>query len=119
MSCLEDITVGSFVRGLIINDIAEIIALKRRGKSVLEVTFNITYRPAHFSLSAPLDKTRIGRDVQRLFEEIISPLLSVEKAEVKVSLEIEMSAHEGVTHDIVRAVSENCNTLRFENFEWD
>lgn len=40
----------------------------------------------HFYMSAELDTTRINRDVQRLVEEVISHLTSVDGAQVEVSL---------------------------------
>jgi predicted AAA+ superfamily ATPase len=73
----------------------------------------------HFFMSAQLDPTRIGRDVQKLVEEVINHLTSVDGAQVKVSLEVNIESPEGVPQRIVRTVSENCRTLRIENFGFD
>ncbi len=73
-----------------------------------------------FFLSAPLDNiTRINRDVQKLVEEVISHLDSVDDGKVEISLEINMTAPNGVPHSVVRTVSENCNTLGITNFGFE
>ena len=73
----------------------------------------------HFYMSASLDTTRIGRDVQRLVEEVISHLTSAENAQVEISLELSVKAPEGLPQQIVRTVSENCRTLRVESFGFE
>ena len=65
-----------------------------------------------FFMSADLDTTRINRDVQRYVEEIIQHLSSVDGATVKVSLEVEAESIDGFTQQIVRTISENCQTLK-------
>ncbi len=79
-------------------------------------------RPKRFYLSSPLDATRVTRDVQRLLDEIVS-VLSQEKQEKNVSvnftLDIQASAPEGFPQDTVRAVSENCRTLKISIFGFD
>lgn len=73
----------------------------------------------HFFMSAQLDMTRIGRDVQRLVEEVINHLTSVDRAQVKVSLELNVVSPEGMSPQVVRTVSENCRTLRVQDFGFD
>ena len=63
-------------------------------------------------MSADLDTTRINRDVQKYVEEVIQHLTSVDGTKVKVSLEVEAESVEGFPHQIVRTISENCQTLR-------
>jgi len=65
-----------------------------------------------FFMSADLDTTRINRDVQKYVEEIIQHLTSVDGATVRVSLEVEAESADGFTPQTVRAISENCRTLR-------
>ena len=65
-----------------------------------------------FFMSADLDTTRINRDVQKYVEEVIQHLTSVDGTKVKVSLEVEAESAEGFPHQIVRTISENCQTLR-------
>ena len=73
----------------------------------------------HFYMSATLDNTRINRDVQKLVEEIISHLSSVEDTKVEVSLEVNVEAPNGLPTSTVRTVSENCRTLRVKDFGFD
>lgn len=77
--------------------------------------------PKHtrFYMSAPLDTTRIGRDVQKLVEEVISHLTSADGARVTVSLELNVTAPDGLSHQVVRTVSENCRTLKVPSFGFD
>ena len=76
-------------------------------------------RNRHFYLSADLDTTRINRDVQKLVEEVISHLSSVDGAKVNVTLEVNVDAPDGMPVTTVRTVSENCQTLKVKNFGFD
>ena len=69
-----------------------------------------------FFLSAMLNNKQINREVQKLVEEVISHLISIDNGKVEVSLEVNMIAPDGLPQSIVRTVSENCNTLKFTNF---
>lgn len=69
-------------------------------------------RNKRFFMSADLDTTRINRDVQKYVEEIIQHLTSAGDVKVKVSLEVEAESAEGFSQQIVRTISENCQTLR-------
>jgi predicted AAA+ superfamily ATPase len=71
-----------------------------------------------FYMSSQLDATRIGRDVQRLVEEVINHLTSA-GARVDVSLEVEAKSGDGFSQQTVRTVSENCLTLRVQAFGFD
>ena len=73
----------------------------------------------HFYMSAELDTTRIGRDVQKLVEEVISHLTSVDGVQVEVSLEVNVKSPDGLSPQIVRVVSENCQTLKVRTFGFD
>lgn len=70
-------------------------------------------------MSAQLDNTRINRDVQRLVEEVISYLSSVDGADLEVVLELNVKAPAGLPQNIVRTVSENCRTLKVKTFGFD
>ena len=78
-----------------------------------------TPQNTHFYMSAQLDTTRINRDVQRLVEEIINHLTSVDGCQVNVSLEVNVEAPEGLPAPIVRTVMENCRTLKVGTFGVD
>jgi hypothetical protein len=70
--------------------------------------------PKRFHGSVRLDATRVGRDVGRIAEEVISPLTAMVGSEVKVTLEIEAQVPNGVPENIVRTVTENSRTLKFD-----
>jgi len=72
-----------------------------------------------FYMSVPLDTTRIGRDVQRLVEEVITHLTAADGTQVEVSLEVNVQAPDGLSQQIVRTVSENCRTLHVEDFGFE
>ncbi len=72
-----------------------------------------------FYMSAELDTTRINRDVQRLVEEVISHLTSVDGCQIKVSLEVNAEVPNGMPQPTVRTVSENCRTLRIQSFGFE
>lgn len=73
----------------------------------------------HFYMSAQLDNTRINRDVQRLIEEVISHLTSVNGVQIELSLEVNVKALDGFSQQIIRTVSENCRTLKVKDFGFD
>ncbi|MDR1921319.1 MAG: DUF499 domain-containing protein [Candidatus Adiutrix sp.] len=73
----------------------------------------------HFYLSAQLDNTRINRDVQRLVEEVISHLTSIDGVKVEVTLEVNANAPDGAPQQTVRTISENCRTLKVKDFGFD
>jgi len=72
-----------------------------------------------FHLSARIDPTRIGRDVARLVEEVISHLTALDGTSVEVTLEVNANSPGGLPQPVVRAVAENCRTLRVAAFGFD
>jgi len=89
------------------------------GSPVRETPAPEVPKNTHFFMSSQLDTTRIGRDVQRLVEEVIHHLTSVDGAQVEVSLELNVTSPEGMSPQTVRTVSENCRTLRVRSFGFD
>ncbi|HHX36322.1 MAG TPA: ATP-binding protein, partial [Gammaproteobacteria bacterium] len=65
-----------------------------------------------FYMSADLDTTRINRDVNRYVEEIIQHLISVDGASVTISLEVQAESKNGFSQQVVRTISEICQTLK-------
>ncbi len=65
-----------------------------------------------FYLNRKLDNARVGREVQRWMDEVVSLLTSAEGAEVEISLEITARTKKGFPPGTVRAVMENCRTLK-------
>jgi len=62
-----------------------------------------------------LDPLRVGTDAGKIGDEVISHLAGLANAEVTVTLEISAKLPDGASEHIVRAVTENCRTLKFES----
>lgn len=73
----------------------------------------------HFFMSVKLDNTRVIRDLQKYLDEVINHLSSVDNCTVELSLEVSANAKDGFPPGTVRTVSENCRTLRIDNFGFD
>ncbi len=79
-------------------------------------------QPRRFHGSVKLDPERVGRDAGRIAEEVVAHLAGLVGSEVTVTLEIDARFGEetpdgtgGVPDHIVRAVTENCRTLGFDD----
>ena len=70
-------------------------------------------RATRFHGTASLEPTRVGRDAGKIAEEIVAHLVGLVGANVTVTLEIDASIPSGAPDHVVRAVTENCRTLRF------
>ena len=73
----------------------------------------------HFYMSAKLDNMRVNRDVQNYLQEIIQHLTAVDGSHVELTLEVEVTAPDGIPSTTVRTVSENCRTLKVTDFGFD
>lgn len=71
--------------------------------------------PRRFHGSVRLDSARVGRDAGRIAEEVITHLTAQIGAEVTVTLEIEARLPNGASDQLVRTVTENSRTLKFES----
>lgn len=71
-------------------------------------------RPTRFHGTVTLDATRVGRDASRIADEVITHLAGLVGAAVKVTLEIEADVPAGVPENVVRTVTENSRTLKFD-----
>ena len=78
-------------------------------------------RATRFHGTATLDPTRVGRDAGRIAEEVIAHLVGLVGANVTVTIEIAAAIPAGAPDHVVRAVTENCRTLKFssQGFESD
>ncbi len=72
-----------------------------------------------FFMSVKLDNTRVIRDLQKYLDEVITHLSATNNCDVELSLEVSANAPDGFTPETVRTVSENCRTLRVDNFGFD
>jgi hypothetical protein len=62
-----------------------------------------------------LDPTRVGRDAGRIAEGVISHLVGQLGADVTVRLEITADLPKGASEQVVRTVTQNSRTLKFDN----
>jgi hypothetical protein len=74
-----------------------------------------TPAPRRFHGTVQLDPARVGRDASRIADEVIAHLAGQVGAEVTVTLEIEARLPGGASDQIVRTVTENSRTLKFES----
>ena len=72
-----------------------------------------------FYMSANLDSTRINRDVQRLVEEVINHLTSVDGSKIELKLDVSVTAPGGMPQSTVRTVTENCDALKVRDFGFE
>lgn len=61
-----------------------------------------------------LDPQRVSRDADQVANEVVRHLVALLDAEVTIKLEISADVPEGVPDDVVRTVTENAKTLRFD-----
>ncbi len=62
-----------------------------------------------------LDANRVGRDASRIADEVIAHLAGLVGAKVRVTLEIEAEIPSGAPDNVVRTVTENGRTLKFNS----
>ena len=62
-----------------------------------------------------LNHQRVGRDASQIADEVIAHLSGIVGADVTVTLEIHAEIPDGAPENVVRTVTENSQTLRFES----
>jgi hypothetical protein len=72
-----------------------------------------------FYASTALDPMRMSRDASRIADEIVQHLAGLVGVNVEVRLELKAEADSGVPENIVRTVTENCRTLKFDTAEFE
>lgn len=72
-------------------------------------------KPTRFHGSVALDPTRVGRDAGRIADEVIAHLAGLVGADVTVTLEIAADIPAGAPDNVVRTVTENARTLKFDD----
>jgi predicted AAA+ superfamily ATPase len=79
----------------------------------------IATMPRRFHGTVELDAGRVGRDASQIAAEVIAHLNALVGANVRVSLEIDAEIPEGANEHVVRTVTENCKTLKFQQHEFE
>ncbi|PWM79769.1 MAG: hypothetical protein DBY32_02635 [Phascolarctobacterium sp.] len=77
------------------------------------------HKNKRFFMSAKLDNTRVNKNVNDYLTEIIQYLMAVDGANVELTLEVSVNAPNGIPSSTVRTVSENCRTLKIQNFGFE
>lgn len=72
-----------------------------------------------FHGSTQLDPIRMGRDAARIAEEVVQHLTGLVGANVEITLEIQADLPDGAGDKLVRDVTENCRTLKFNTFGFE
>lgn len=72
-------------------------------------------KPRRYHGSVALDSTRVGRDAGKIADEVIVHLAGLMGANVKVRLEISAEIPDGAPENVVRTVTENSRTLKFDS----
>jgi hypothetical protein len=68
-----------------------------------------------FHGSVKIDATRVSRDVDLIASSVVQHLAGLLDAKVTITVEIEAEIPSGAPDNVVRTVTENCRTLKFEN----
>ena len=89
------------------------------GGGTTPVTPQAPDNDTRFFMSVKLDNTRVIRDLQKYLDEVITHLSTVDNCEVELMLEVSAQAADGFPQGTVRTVSENCRTLRVDNFGFE
>jgi hypothetical protein len=71
-------------------------------------------QPRRFHGSVTLDPARVGRDASRIADEVIAHMAGLIGASVQVTLEIAVTIPDGAPVHVVRTVTENSRTLKFD-----
>jgi hypothetical protein len=72
-----------------------------------------------FHGTVKLDATRLSRDVDQIASAVVQHLGGLLGAKVKITMEIEAEIPSGAPDNVVRTVTENCRTLKFENLGFE
>jgi predicted AAA+ superfamily ATPase len=69
--------------------------------------------PKRYHGTVVLDSARVGRDASKIADEVVTHLVGLVGANVKITLEIDAEIPAGVPDNVVRTVTENSRTLKF------
>ncbi len=75
--------------------------------------------PKRFFASKKLNADRVGMDAATIGDEVIKHLQGLIGADVEIRIDISASVPDGVPDDVVRIVSENTNTLKFDESSFE
>jgi hypothetical protein len=70
--------------------------------------------PRRFHGTVELDPERVGRDASQIADEVIAHLTGLIGADVRVTLDIDAKIPSGASEQVVRTVTENSRSLKFQ-----
>ena len=70
-------------------------------------------KPRRYHGTVTLDPERVGRDAGKIADEVLTHLVGLIGAAVRVTLEIEAEIPAGAPDNVVRTVTENSRSLKF------
>ena len=76
-------------------------------------------RNTRFFGTVRLDPERFGRDINRLYQEVIQHLAAPDGVDLEITVEITASKKDGFPDDKTRIVSENARTLKFDQYGFE
>jgi hypothetical protein len=94
------------------------VQLQTEGNGAVPATPTGSHKPPilrRFHGSAIIDATRLSRDVDVIASSVVQHLTGLLDSKVTVTIEIEASIPSGAPDNVVRTVTENCRTLKFED----
>ena len=68
-----------------------------------------------FHGTATVDATRMSRDIDVIASSVVQHLSALLGSKVKITIEIDAEIPSGAPDSVVRTVTENCRTLKFDN----
>jgi hypothetical protein len=83
------------------------------------VTIAATPHLRRFHASVGLDPLRLGRDAARIAEEVVQHFSGIVGSDVAVTLDIQVKLPANATEKLIRDVTENCRTLKFDQFGFE
>ena len=69
--------------------------------------------------SIKLNEMKVSSTAGQVGDEVIKHLTALLGSDVEVTLEIRATVKDGIPDNVIRTVSENANTLKFETFEFE
>jgi len=72
-----------------------------------------------FHASVTIDPLRLGRDASQIAEEVVQHLTRLVGARVEITLEIQAELPDAASEKLLRDVTENCRTLRFDTYGFE
>ena len=70
-------------------------------------------------MDVSLDSVRINKDVSTYMNEILSHLMNLPGAWAEIRLDVDIEVPDGAPSNVVTTVSENCRTLKIDNFHFE